>query len=619
MKSSKWNIASTTIAIFAFICITLSLIIIIITPPASRYEISIYDAYPWYFWLFLITSVFLGQILVLTNVFYKSKNQNYRIWIFGVIAIIIPIIILLFMPIIRGYITYGNGDNLYHIGAIKGILQTGRFDTGNFYPNMHILATSFIQISGSNVFDAANFIPRFFFFLTPIFLYLFFNIIFKKKDEMKLALILGSFILFFSYCDLYLFQYAQSFLIIPLILYLYFKRGSLERNVGFSILLVILIFSYNFYHPINSLLLILVLVIIIIILYLLPKITSEDNNINFSLSLIKERSINTTLIVALVFFVWYFSFSYVVGNFYRVFSSIFKRSEVSFIGSQAKIVETYKPQFLDLMRILLLNYGIFLSMALISIICILYILVKQYQNKQKFKFNFCLIFSILNLIVFVLLTGWEILAASIVEWERFATWAYLFSFIAISPVIYSIIFSNKFRNGIFKFITKSFKIAIMCIILMSLTGISVFSLYRAPLASEANMQVTSMDLKGVEWILDNRNHQILINQFGIDQWRYSDAIHEYNLSEQETRRHGITAPNHFNYNNTTSLGEYYHINCYLIITRMGKIFYPEVYPEYKSKWRFESKDFDTLQNDNTVNRIYYNGDFEAYMIKPILN
>jgi len=181
MKLGKWNAVSKIITIFAFICIIISLIIIISTPPATMYEISIYDAYPWYFSLLLMISILFGQLLILTDIFYKSTNQNNRIWFFGIIAIILPIIILLFMPFIRGYTTYGNGDNLYHIGTIKGLMQTGRIGIDNFYPNMDILAIGLTQICGCNVFDTANIIPRFFFFLTPISLYLFFKIILNKK------------------------------------------------------------------------------------------------------------------------------------------------------------------------------------------------------------------------------------------------------------------------------------------------------------------------------------------------------------------------------------------------------------------------------------------------------
>ena len=40
------------ISIICFAFILIALFVIAKSPPASGYEISIYDAYPWYFWFF---------------------------------------------------------------------------------------------------------------------------------------------------------------------------------------------------------------------------------------------------------------------------------------------------------------------------------------------------------------------------------------------------------------------------------------------------------------------------------------------------------------------------------------------------------------------------------------
>jgi hypothetical protein len=272
MNFIKSDIIEKFLAIIAFSFIIFSLIIILYTQPALFYEISIYQAFPWYFWFFMLAAIFIGQLIVFNDVFYESTEKKYKGWVLGLIAILFPIIILLFLPIIRGYSTYGTGDHLYHIGVVKDILLYGNFGQNNFYPNLHILTASSILVTDGDIISIGNFISRFFFFILPISMYLFFKIIFKKKNEMKLALILASSFLFFGGYCIYLAPYNQSFLLIPIILYLYFKRETLIDTVSFSLLLFIFVISFNFYHPLNSLLLILVFLFLLIIFYIFPKI-----------------------------------------------------------------------------------------------------------------------------------------------------------------------------------------------------------------------------------------------------------------------------------------------------------------------------------------------------------
>ncbi|HJH26822.1 MAG TPA: hypothetical protein C5S37_08645, partial [Methanophagales archaeon] len=160
IKSNDENRILKIIVIICFIFIITALTIIAKTPPAGGYEISIYDAYPWYFWVFIITSIFTGQIILLKSTL--SSDKNDKLWVFGFLAILTTNIILLFMPFIRGYATYGRGDVLTHIGLIKDILRTTSFGTDNFYPLDHILTASLSYITSINVEHAVNIIPPIF-------------------------------------------------------------------------------------------------------------------------------------------------------------------------------------------------------------------------------------------------------------------------------------------------------------------------------------------------------------------------------------------------------------------------------------------------------------------------
>jgi hypothetical protein len=618
MKPGTLDIIKKLIALVALLCIIISLTIIIIAPRANGYEISIYTAYPWYFWLLIIVSIFFGQLIILLDIFYNSEDQNKRIWLIGIIAIIIPIIILIFMPYFRGYMTYGRGDHLTHIGIIKNILQTGMIDKEIFYPNLHFLTTSTILITGSDVISVCNFISRFFFFLFPISLYLLFRQFFKNKNLIKLALIIASSLLFFGSLSNYMAPWWQSVLLTPIILYLYFKRSNSKDSMSFSFLLIVVIASYVLYHPLNSILLILVFIFLTIIFYLYPilKIINVRESPNI---LLKEKSFNIAFFSILIFATWYFSFSYIIGNFYRVYSTIFHNTDISYIQSQMGMVNTYKPQIVDLIKIALFKYGVFLIITSTLFFYLIYILIRQLRKKEKLRLNFNIMFSGLFFFLFASIASLGILSNLIVEWERYAIWTYLFSFILITPLIYMSIINNKYEKNKFKFRSRAFRSIFLCIILIGLLISSIFTFYISPITRDYNHQVTAMEFQGMKWTLDHRNNKILIDQIGIEQWRFFDAIDYHKVSESETLRKSIRPPDHFNYNNKTSLGSNYNVYRYLVISYFGKIYYQQVYPDYKIKWKYGPEDFENLQNDNTVNRIYVNGEFEAYMIKPTNN
>ena len=98
------------LAIVAFGLIIASLIIIATTPPAGGYEISVYAAYPGYFWLFLIVSAAIGVYILVTQAF---KENSSRLWLAGLAVIVLVNTIVLSSVTISstinpmGWLTWG--------------------------------------------------------------------------------------------------------------------------------------------------------------------------------------------------------------------------------------------------------------------------------------------------------------------------------------------------------------------------------------------------------------------------------------------------------------------------------------------------------------------------------
>lgn len=98
IKSNEGDIPIKIVSVIAFIFITFALIIIARTPPASGYELSIYYAYPWYFWYFFCISIICG-ILILIHQAFTEQESNW--WLIGLCIVIFSNTIFLGLPFLE--------------------------------------------------------------------------------------------------------------------------------------------------------------------------------------------------------------------------------------------------------------------------------------------------------------------------------------------------------------------------------------------------------------------------------------------------------------------------------------------------------------------------------------
>jgi hypothetical protein len=73
---------------------------------------------------------------------------------------------------------------------------------------------------------------------------------------------------------------------------------------------------------------------------------------------------------------------------------------------------------------------------------------------------------------------------------------------------------------------------------------------------------------------------------------------------------------HFGYANKTSLGSQYADNKYAAITRFDRVIYSTV---WKEVGRFNDSDFEKLEQDFTVNKLYANGETDVYYVISIIH
>jgi len=262
----------------------------------------------------------------------------------------------------------------------------------------------------------------------------------------------------------------------------------------------------------------------------------------------------------------------------------------------------------EFINLALNGYGQSIMLGLLSILCILH-LIHIFLKERSI--GFIQLFSAFVFLVFFILTISSFFSYYIVGFGRYYMIAILFSFILIPSTICSILKPHQSSKPYY------FKLAILILALIFITSFSTFNLYQSPRIKYVGQQVASSEFYGMKIFFDKRNDDLSIYEYGPSQGRFYDAIFGQNSKRKNIRAEADAAlavlPPHFGYATNSTLGSTYKDPIYFILTDAGRDFYRYVFPEYISRWKFTSGDFNTLKKDTSVEQIYTNGNLEAYL------
>lgn len=589
------------LSIVSFVFIILALTIITRIPPASGYEISIYEKYPWYFWILIIAAIFSGQISLIIDAMFFDKNDN---WSSGILPILAANVILLFMPFIRGYTVFGRYDELTHIGHIIDITNTSHISVSNFYPIDHILASIFYYVTNINVNYVITIISDIFCLFYIISIYILAKHLFIGRKETSFIFLFAS-ILLISHESLTFAPYVQSFMLIPFILYVLFKSHNSRNSLEFKVLLILLLFLLVFSHPITTLFLILIFLILELCLFI-KKNTDNKQHIEFS-ELWSRGYIGIILISFTTFFVWFFSFSSIVESTKTVLNWLLYKSGTTEMKTYSELLLRTNVNSLDLIELIINKYGQIIILVFISFFSSMYILNLWRKNSGETLKSEHIFFCIGNL-VFIFVSILFFFNNFIIGYERVFSYIYFFSII-----VTGLGFTLLFRSDL-SYYKDRFKIILLVTSLILLLFFSTFNLYWSPIVKIENQQVAKAEIDGMNWFFIHRNEEMLIYDLGISQQRFYDLTHGRMIQGKNIRGEGTLPIDHFGYANKSSLSEYKKKPSYLLISIFGRIQYPEIYPEYEKYWKFTNKDFENLEIDNMILKIYTNGNLDQYLI-----
>lgn len=579
------------------------LVTIAASSQAGRYEITVYDAYSAAFWASLLTALFLGQIVIVESV---RGGSVHRYWKWGLALVLSANAVLLILPVVR-YHLFARGDMLTFIGMIERIRTLGYVPQSNYYPNIHLLTLAMSYVTGIEVEVLVNVIPAIGSLFYAVSLYELLASIFDDRRKVLFILPLGS-LLLFKFENAMFSPSVFSFMLLPFVLYLLFRihaGGVFTRyRYGFVIVLV----SIVFFHPITT--------VFFVGIFLLLKTAGLAGRWLGDRNLHRER---TTVIAAslalIVFFAWYYTFSSIVGSTAIVLLSLLGVSQGTPQYSQVTgVLARTNPDLADIALVGIYKYGIIAPILAIGFTFLGYHAVlyatgrKSYDTVEAFAAGTFVVFTVGA--VFAFFVDIIIGETRVLRYVRFA-----------GTIIIGLGFYELFRRVDRRALDQYLRPALYATLFV-LAFFSVFMLYASPLSNTYNSQVTEGEVRGMEWLFENRDRSLVIDELGISQYRLYTYLHETQESGTNVRSSRTAPPPHFAYGNESEVevpSDASPSRRYLVVSRLGRIENPRFYPGYQRYWRHKPADFRNLETDPSFAHVYDGGGIDSYIVQGIGN
>ena len=307
-------------AILGCLFLTLAAVIIAVTGPAHGYEISIYNAYPAFFWLLILLSFGCGLVILVGQAF---ANESSKKWVTGFVILLLTNMLLFLLPFFREYVVYGRADVLTNIGYVKDILLTGHITAVgdqlvDIYPALHILAACVSDITMLSPEQVAILSVPLAVIFYMVSLYFLSRIVCRNRSQILLAISFGSLPLFTG-AYVFFIPIDITFFLLPLTLLLFF-RAYKGKTIRSRVALLIALISAVIFHPIEGAILTLVILTCF-------GISSNIYSVFLGKTKHKIATLNYWYLYVIILVVadaiWSFRFSVLTGTFHGWFQRFF--------------------------------------------------------------------------------------------------------------------------------------------------------------------------------------------------------------------------------------------------------------------------------------------------------
>jgi len=569
-----------------FLLIVVALLLIDRHSPATGYELSIYESLPAAVWFCLIAALAGGTGIVVQQAFAGHKSKY---WLLGFLLLMFGVSIVLLLPAFRGYYLYGASDSMVHARWTGRLLSEGHLRQNNGYPMTHILMAQVAHVCDASPEVITKYIPPLFSILFVLYTYLLARSVMGKRGPALLSVAATA--LFFGYYHVSTYPQALSVMMLPIVFYLYFE-GFGTSSVPFRVAFVIVLLLFPFSHPAPAA----VLIVCLLAAEAAKAIWRARRAASSSVAreVMARISFEPTLISTVTFLTWISSVALMQSTISRVW--FWLGGEIQSIPRVTEIEQMFESQGLGIhqqVELALKMYGdnlIYLSLSAIALLIIAWRFWRR-QHEVKNLFILSMPFLISGPVwVFVFaatlaVTLGRLLGANIMMWA--------------TPVLAAFALHEIFARW------KRVGIVVVTSILLCASVIGILGVYHSPHILQTSWQITRQDVHGSGWF---SAHARLRFERGF-----------VNLGVASLLPGWLTVPEHFGYPQDQTLGEALEMDTYVLVSEMLRLStsHRGLPGPVLSPWaqiKFNQTDFQRLEQDPTVNRLYSNGELEVLMV-----
>ncbi len=615
-----------------FLCFTLLVLAVIIlkNTPVAGYEASIYPHTPALVWVILVFTLVCGGGIIIHQVYTGKENSSY-LWLFGLIIVMVSCGILFTVPALREYALYGRGDALTHLGRVQNLADYWVLEK-NYYPGFYIINTLLFKVLNIEPALLFAYLPAVYVVLFLPFLYLFARAVLPKKGQAILATFAGTFVLTSS-SVVSIGPNGQANMLMPMLFFLcviYLGREPARFRTRLRYLLIVTIPWLPILHPLPAFMTLLFMLTLWLPAGLFNFIRGRGNKrlVPQSYKVFKP----VTLMLLILFASWMYYSGGLVSGESRITSAVTDPG-VSHVTTQStgpvttqndvlevRIKSTGLKELDGLLREIAVarhyGYGIWdqffkrfgelLLFIIVMAACVPLLIKKLPSNKELGK-----LFS---------LYGLPLICLPFIGLLLWIDSPFGFGRVFFYVTVIGAVFAGYALDELLRWIRGSRRVLyllplIVLIALLSVNG--VFKTYYSRYTLTPSSQVTRSEIEGMTWFFDNKDARIGIISGSTAVWRYADLL----LSpEEKKQRPDIPGPGaytilpyHFNYDTQDMLGKSFFQDTYMLISDVDRITYVETYPEM-AEFRFYPADFEKLENDPSIKRLYSKDGFEVWYI-----
>lgn len=595
----------------AFVCLLAALIVIARTPAATGYELTIYDAYPSYLWLFIILSSASGIGILLRQTFARQRSGW---WLAGLIIVVVTNSIFLALPFFRGYAFFPGGDAMSHIGRMKDMLATGYIQPDNFYPVVHILGVSLLDITGLDEAATANllFVSWYIVFLLSV--YILATVLSKERGQALLITALAAPLIFSSLHTL-IHPSMLSLFMVPLLLYFYHRKQSVHHSKPATALaLILLAIVMTFIHPVTAVFAISLLLTLNLAGFLYRRVAS-GRQLAAEARTAMMRDYNSPLIMFAIFFLWYFSYAAIQRSIKAVNDFLLYGDRTPLVEGQLETLAMAELTMFQTVELFIYRYGTIFFYGLVASAATLIALKRSLHKRSPLEpanYAYALLFMVaVGASAFSLFgfTG----EYSPVRISRF--------FLIITPlvsglVLYQVITRQPLNRSRLKPGRKAL-IGVIATLILAACVLSISTVYPSPRVMETNAQRSQMEIAGTLWFSSNRDADIAVAGSALVLLRFDHFNFGRETSPlQRAPRHLDPIPSHFGYDENDSIAETFGFQTIYLLTseraRTRMMLVPENARHMTGE--YTEDDFARLRADPAAAQIYANGEFDIWWL-----